>query len=113
MGVSWGILGLAAALAACSGDDDCPTTAQSLKVTVRDSVTKEPICDAVVTVRFGGTSEELGGCPYQGSYHGPGAYDVTVEKSGYAPASTTILAAEDGECRTSDTLPIAVSLDPE
>jgi hypothetical protein len=107
------LVGVGMALAGCSGDDDekCPPMpAPSLEVTVRDPVTNDPICDAVVTVRFESITEQLAGCPYRGAYHGWGAYDVTVEKPGYTSKTVTILTAEDDECQTSSTVPIEVSL---
>jgi len=75
-----------------------------LNITVQDSLSKKPICDATVQAKDGNYVETLeqfstgDPCVYVGAGERAGTYSITVQKTGYTPKTTDNLIVEKKDC---------------
>jgi len=92
--------------------------APGLIVTVLDSETRQPLCDATVTATtVGGVAELLrvgGDCRYRGDGQGhPGDYNVRAERQGYNPGvAMAVHVGPAGDCGVVPDKPITIDLQP-
>ena len=110
------ILGLL--LAACDENPEqrfCTAIAvDALNVTVVDALTRQRICDAVVTARDGAFTAELRGfgsgtdCTYSGPTERPGRYEVRITRDGYQAGVRSGITVTADECHV---IPVALSVD--
>jgi hypothetical protein len=77
----------------------------ALNVTVVDSATNQPICDAEVVATDGGFRETLPvfpasgtDCRYSGPFERPGTYEITVRRAGYPTAVQSGVRVTSDEC---------------
>lgn len=116
------LLVVAGAAIGCSGagreDIVCaPYIATGLSVTVVNSQSSVPICDARVTARDGSYTETLGPgvtCSYQGAIERAGTYSVSAERSGFAGALTSDVrvVSTGGDCPHVRTAAVTLRLVP-
>lgn len=99
--------GLLLALTGCgSKNAECSLEARAgVNVTLKDAVTKKPICDATVVISDGtgytDTPTPVGPeCLYGGASERPGTYRVDVTHPSYAPATRDAIgvAMDDVQC---------------
>jgi hypothetical protein len=83
----------------------------ALNVTVRDTTTGAPVCDAAVTALQGDVRFDLrqtGDCRYAGAEERAGVFEVRANRAGYGPATVTGVRVGRDECHV---IPVAVTVD--
>jgi hypothetical protein len=83
----------------------------SLNVTVRDTATSQPVCDAAVIAFQGNDRYELrrtGDCRYAGPEERDGVFEVRAARGGYEPASVGGVRVARDECHV---IPVALTVD--
>lgn len=113
----WCYCGTMMSFLAC-GSVECPPPVAilPLRVDVTHATTGETLCDVRVTARSGDREEVLnenGECRYSGGW-GPDVYDVTAEKDGFAPSTTTGVRVRDfsEECTRWEVVHVPMELTP-
>jgi len=113
------VLSAAAIAAGCAsvktpGDPGVVCTAQavsSLNVTVRDTATGQPVCDATVVAFLGDENFSLrrtGDCRYAGPEERHGDFEVRVVRAGYVGGAVSGIPVSRDECHV---IPVAVTVD--
>jgi hypothetical protein len=100
------------------GPDGIACTAQfvyGLVVTVKDTATGQPVCDAVVTAISGSYGETLHapaqipeGCSYLGAGERPGVYDLSASRDGFAVTTMNNVRVNADVCHV---IPTRVTLE--
>ncbi len=117
-----GLLSFSLALTGCAGVTDpdftppgviCTMIAvSSLNVTVRDTATGQPVCDAtVIALEPVGPSyvlRQTGDCRYAGPEERSGDFDVVVTRPGYEAKRVTGIRVGRDECHV---IPVALTVD--
>lgn len=85
----------------------------AINLQVVDEANGSPICDAEVTLRddtFVAVASTYRGCRYFGAFGRAGNYLVTVRRSGFFPAESTVSVVEAPSCDEIRTVHLDVSL---
>ena len=117
MKLALGMAVVAVALTPSCGEEpaQCNTMAAAgVAVTVTDSMSSDPICDATVTASSGAYEESLGpagtACSYVGLWERPGTFAIEVAKTGYKSATRSVTVPQ-GECHVAQQN-VAIALSP-